>query len=157
MVKNFDGTYSDYLDYRRERSNINPVEEEEEEMHKEAEAKAEGEIVTQPSVKVNQKKNDISSSSKKEVLNPSDTSKVKTTNNKPKISMADRKEYNKLLKEIERLEDGIKELEMKLASPETAALGYTALATVSKEVSSLKDRLSAKEEAWLELSDKYEI
>lgn len=66
------------------------------------------------------------------------------------VSYEDRKRYNRLLKEIEKLETKKKELEQKFANTE---LSPENIKDLSIKLSETKDKLEAKELEWMELAE----
>jgi len=66
------------------------------------------------------------------------------------LSYTERKEFNKLEKEIEKLGTQIASYEDKLAR---CTEGYSVLAELTAEMNKLVLQLAAKEERWVELAD----
>jgi ATP-binding cassette subfamily F protein uup len=66
------------------------------------------------------------------------------------LSYNERKEYNKLEKEIQKLGLQIKELEDQLASSKE---GYSVLAELTNKANALREQMNQKEERWLELAE----
>lgn len=84
--------------------------------------------------------------SKKKVEKPQKEKPAST-----KLSYYERKEFNKLEKEIERLEDLKSNIEQEMNSGIT---DYEALNSLSEQFKSLSDQIDEKEMRWLELSER---
>ena len=124
IVRDFQGTYTEYLQYRRDESQR--IKSEGKASKKEA---APQEIVTPTSP----------------VVAP--TTSTATASANP-LTYNERKEYNKLEKEISKLENQVKDLDTKI-SGSNGNEGYSVLAEWTSELNKLKDLIVTKEEKWL--------
>lgn len=70
-----------------------------------------------------------------------------------KLNYNERKEFNKLEKEIEKLGVQIGDFEDKLAAASSAGQGYSALAELTEKMNSLIMQRELKEQRWMELAD----
>ena len=70
-----------------------------------------------------------------------------------KMNYNERKEFNKLEKEIEKLGVQIGEYEDKLAAASSAGQGYSALAELTEKMNSIVMQRELKEQRWMELAD----
>jgi hypothetical protein len=70
-----------------------------------------------------------------------------------KLSYNERKEFNKLEKEIEKLGVQIGDFEDKLAAASASGQGYSALAELTEKMNSLVMQREIKEQRWMELAD----
>ena len=70
-----------------------------------------------------------------------------------KMSYTERKEFNKLEKEIEKLGVQIGEYVDKLAAASSAGQGYSALAELTEKMNSIVMQRELKEQRWMELAD----
>lgn len=125
IVRDFQGSYTEYLEYRRDVAN----------------EKKEAALL-------------LKKSQTKDNLEAKVIEKVNIETVIPKkstMSYNDRKEFNKLEKEMEKLNQQIKNIETKIASSDTN-IGYSILADWTKEMNNLKTTLSNKEERWCELA-----
>ena len=68
------------------------------------------------------------------------------------MSKEQRKEYNKLEKDIAKLDKQIQELEGKINDPANATQGYSTLGEWAKSVLDMRVQLEAKEEKWMALA-----
>jgi ATP-binding cassette subfamily F protein uup len=75
----------------------------------------------------------------------------KSSEEPKKLSFSERKEYQKLEKEIAKLEDKKEALEAEMGS---SNLDYEALAEVSKEYEQLKETIDEKMMVWLEMAER---
>jgi ABC transport system ATP-binding/permease protein len=126
IVRDFQGSYTDYMDYRR-------------------------------SVATTGKRKDENVESKKERKERAslDAAPTYVENLSTTVAMtnAERKEFNKLEKEVAKLQDQIDVISTKLANAEPN-IGYSVLADWTKEMEDLKKSLELKEERWMELAAK---
>ena len=76
--------------------------------------------------------------------------RVKAENEKPKLSYLDRKEFNRLEKEIEKLEEKKKEITEKFNDPN---LSSDEIQKLSIELGKINQSIDEKELRWLELSE----
>lgn len=96
----------------------------------------------------------MSSSPKKEEKKPepkAQTDSQKSDDQPKKLNYNERREFNKLEKEIAKLEKDKKTLEKKMSN---AGLGYGELNELSQEFEKLKEELEEKELVWLELAER---
>jgi ABC transport system ATP-binding/permease protein len=70
-----------------------------------------------------------------------------------KLNYNERKEFNKLEKEIEKLGVQIGDFEDKLAAASSAGQGYSALAELTEKMNALIMSRESKEQRWMELAD----
>ena len=70
-----------------------------------------------------------------------------------KLNYNERKEFNKLEKEIEKLGIQINDFEDKLAIASSAGQGYSALAELTEKMNSIIMQREIKEQRWMELAD----
>ena len=70
-----------------------------------------------------------------------------------KLNYNERKEFNKLEKEIEKLGVQIGDFEDKLAAASSSGQGYSALAELTEKMNSLIMQRELKEQRWMELAD----
>ena len=70
-----------------------------------------------------------------------------------KLNYNERKEFNKLEKEIEKLGVQIGDFEDKLAAASSAGQGYSALAELTEKMNALIMSREIKEQRWMELAD----
>ena len=73
-----------------------------------------------------------------------------------KLNYNERKEFNKLEKEIEKLGVQINDFEEKLSIASSAGQGYSALADLTEKMNSLIMQREIKEQRWMELADEDE-
>ena len=128
IVRDFQGTYTEYLEYRSDKL----------EDAKDALAESRREAKSATAAAPAHTPVTTSSSSKK-------------VEEKRQLSKAEFKELNKLEKEIAKLEGQLKELEQQEQASEGA--GYSVLAEISAKMDALRSELQTKEERWIELSD----
>ena len=148
IVRDFQGSYTEYLQYRLD------VAQEKRDAANES-AKAKKAASTSATSSSNTKKKglvDIES----DAITAKDTNvvvKSTTTVTAPSKTMNynERKEYNKLEKEITKLGLEIKEYESKLLNS-NGKEGYSQLAEWNKKVEELKSQCQKKENRWLELA-----
>ena len=96
----------------------------------------------------------ISSSQQKEIQKPEKKTEEKSApqkNNSDKLSYTERREYNKLEKEITELEKKKSKLEEKMSSGD---LEYEKLNKLSREFEELKEEIEEKELIWLEMAER---
>ena len=74
-----------------------------------------------------------------------------------KMNREQRKNYNKVDKEISKLTMAIEVLNKKIHDPANAALGYSTLADWSKETQQLQEKLGEKEVLWMEYHENFDI
>jgi ABC transport system ATP-binding/permease protein len=70
------------------------------------------------------------------------------------LSYNERKEYNKLEKEIGKLGEQIATLDAKIVDASNAKQGFSVLAEWTKEANKLRESLATKELRWMELAEK---
>ena len=70
-----------------------------------------------------------------------------------KLNYNERKEFNKLEKEIEKLGVQISDFEEKLAAASSAGMGYSALAELTEKMNAVIMQREIKEQRWMELAD----
>ncbi|MEX2478238.1 MAG: ABC-F family ATP-binding cassette domain-containing protein [Gracilimonas sp.] len=96
----------------------------------------------------------MSSSPKKEPAKPEKPKEKKAekeSNSSKSLNYNERREFNKLEKEIAKLEKEKSALEQKIGEGD---LGYEELSELSQEFESLKEKLEEKELIWLELAER---
>lgn len=145
VVRDFQGSYTDYLDYRSDMADLKR--QEQNDKRKEASAaasaassgaqKASSAVLAPVAVPV-------------DAVLPTKEDKTKGAAKGGALNYTDRKEMNKLEKEIEKLGQQISKYEDQLA---TCKEGYTVLAGLTKEMNVLVGQRAAKEERWVELAD----
>jgi len=162
IVRDFQGSYTDYLNYRRD-----VVDEKRKEMMT-AKAKKEGNVSgntitnTNTNANANSKKVKPSTTPSDEIPAPSSLSSssslkenkvtTKTTTTSRTLSFTERKEYNKLEKEIAKLQTEIQTIEDKINKSDGTE-GYSVLNDWTASANKLKDQMSQKELRWLELAE----
>lgn len=84
------------------------------------------------------------------------TSAVKSNNNGSKntLTFSERKEMNKLEKEVEKLTTQVAQWEEKITTGGAKGEGYSVLADWTKQMQVLQLKLVEKESAWMELASK---
>ena len=126
IVRDFQGTYTEYLQYRRDESQR--IKSEVKASKKEAVAQ---EVVAPVTPTITAA---TPTSAAAAAANP--------------LTYNERKEYNKLEKEISKLENQVKEFDLKINSS-NGKEGYSVLAEWSAELNKLKELMATKEEKWL--------
>jgi len=161
IVRDFQGSYTDYLNYRRD-----VVDEKRKEMMT-AKAKKEGNVSgntitnTNTNANANSKKVKPSTTPSDEIPAPSSLSSssslkenkvtTKTTTTSRTLSFTERKEYNKLEKEIAKLQTEIQTIEDKINKSDGTE-GYSVLNDWTASANKLKDQMSQKELRWVEIA-----
>eukprot|EP01038_Epipyxis_sp_PR26KG_P007928 gene7928-10761_t len=138
IVRDFQGSYSDYLEYRRDVA----IQKREESaaIRKSATATAGTSSVSQKEEKKSEKKIENNNEPKKQPSSP--------------LSFNERKEMNKLEKEIEKLTSLIVEIESKIAVSSKKNEGFSVLAELTSQKQVVSDQLAVKEEKWLSLAER---
>ena len=140
------GSYTDYLEYRRDDAQYK----------KEEAALAKRELVAANNAASNSK------TAKKVEVKVVETTAVTSSPAPPspaaaapgsKLNYNERKEFNKLEKEIEKLGVQIGDFEDKLAAASSAGQGYSALAELTEKMNALIMSREIKEQRWMELAD----
>ena len=149
IVRDFQGSYTEYLQYRLD------VAQEKRDAANES-AKAKKAISTSTTSSSNTKKKGLVDIESDAIVTAKDTNvaiKSTTTLSAPSKTMNynERKEYNKLEKEITKLGLEIKEYENKLLNS-NGKEGYSQLAEWNKKVEDLKSQCQKKESRWIELA-----
>ena len=144
IVRDFSGSYTDYLDYRREKvatSDTNSV------------------STTTATKATTTRKSDDNGRSKgqSQAIEKSKSSSSGASSSLPKMNRDERKEYNKIDRDISKLSAAIKEVDAKINDPANISLGYSALAGWTKEVQQLQEKLEEKELLWMEYHEKFDI
>lgn len=144
------GSYTDYLEYRRDDAQFK----------KEEAALAKRELVAASNAASSNSK-----SAKKVEAKVVETTAVTSSPAPPsspaaavaapgsKLNYNERKEFNKLEKEIEKLGVQIGDFEDKLAAASSAGQGYSALAELTEKMNALIMSRELKEQRWMELAD----
>jgi ATP-binding cassette subfamily F protein uup len=127
IVRDFQGTYTEYLQYRRDESQR--IKSEVKASKKEAVAQ---EVVAPVTPTIT-------------AATPTSAAAAAAAN---PLTYNERKEYNKLEKEISKLENQVKEFDLKINSS-NGKEGYSVLAEWSAELNKLKELMATKEEKWL--------
>lgn len=135
IVRDFQGSYTDYLDYRRDMADIKREEK--------LESKKD---------KALQKGDGSAASGDKNEISTTATAKGAAAKEIPKtLNYNERKEYNKLEKEVSKLTEQVKVIDAKIAAS-NGSEGYSVLAELTVEASKLRNLLEQKESRWMELS-----
>jgi len=158
IVRDFQGGYSNYLDYRQdELSNKAKESNEAAKQRQENSANNKGKSTSgggTTQVKPVVAKSEIlltPTSTKPTTVDNSSTKKT-TAGNARKLTYEEKKELSKLEKEIKKIEAQIKDIRTKLNSSDGSE-GYSVLADWSKEEQKLVELLESKELKWLQLSE----
>lgn len=151
IVRDFQGSYTEYLQYR-----LDSAQEKKDAANEAAKSKKTSSSSTASSSSSTKKKVliDIESdaiTAPKETKDSSVTYAVTSSAPSKTMNYNERKEYNKLEKEITKLGLEIKEYEAKLAS--SANEGYSQLADWTKKLNDLKSQCDKKEARWMELAN----
>lgn len=139
IVRDFQGSYTEYLEYRKE-SNIQAKREESQNNKKKQQSSS---IDTSTSVSVSS-----TVEKKSHIVIGSGNSGDK----KREMSFNEKKEVNRLEKDISKLNGQIKILDDEVMAAGKKGVGYSALAELAGKVAVLKDELAKKEERWIELT-----
>ena len=138
IVRDFQGSYTDYLDYREDLA------------QQQAQLKRGSASAAADSA--------ASSNIKAPVVEVNDSEDKKATKNAEaltqggNLSYSEKKEFSKLEKEIAKLAAQVVEVEEKISN--SSGSGYSVLAEWTKELDKLKFELSVKEDRWIELAEK---
>ena len=143
------GSYTDYLEYRRDDAQFK----------KEEAALAKRELVAASNAASSNSK-----AAKKVEVKVVETTAMTSSPAPPspaaavtapgsKLNYNERKEFNKLEKEIEKLGVQIGDFEDKLAAASSAGQGYSALAELTEKMNALIMSRELKEQRWMELAD----
>ena len=112
-------------------------------------------VSTESETKGTKRGNDQDSSNNNQGSSASSSSCDSTS--RPKMNREQRKDYNKVDKDISKLTAAIKELNEKINDPANASLGYSALADWSKEAQQLQEKLEDRELLWMEYHERFDI
>lgn len=143
IVRDFQGSYTDYLEYRRDQS-LERSKREKDTVNKDIDTK--NQIPAMKSLETtadDEKSRETSTNSKKSSSSTSSSS----------LSYNERKEFNKLEKEMNKLSSQIKDFETQIASADVS-IGYSVLADWTKQMEELRGILAEKEEKWMLLAEK---
>ena len=153
IVRDFQGSYTEYLQYR-----LDVAQEKRDAANESAKAKkaASASTSTSATSSSNTKKKGLVDIESDAIITTKDTNvaiKSTATLSVPSKTMNynERKEYNKLEKEITKLGLEIKEYENKLLNS-NGKEGYSQLAEWNKKVEDLKSQCQKKETRWIELA-----
>jgi ABC transport system ATP-binding/permease protein len=142
----FAGSYTDYLEYRRDDAQYK----------KEEAALAKRELVAASSAASNSSKTSKKVEAKvveAKAVSASPAPAAAVAAPGSKLNYNERKEFNKLEKEIEKLGVQIGDFEDKLAAASSAGQGYSALAELTEKMNALIMSREIKEQRWMELAD----
>ena len=142
FISNFIGSYTDYLEYRRDDALFKKEEA--------AQAKKDLAAANNAATKTVKKVVEVVAEvvQKGPVQSAGSAAPVGS-----KMNYNERKEFNKLEKEIEKLGVQIGEYEDKLAAASSAGQGYSALAELTEKMNSIVMQRELKEQRWMELAD----
>ena len=144
IVRDFQGSYTEYLQYRLD------IAQEKKDAANEAKKSSSSSSSSSSSKQVKSKIKDVESDAI--IQETKTTTTVKSSNSPPKaLSYNERKEYNKLEKEIAKLGLEIKEYEDKLSNS-NGKEGFSTLNEWTKKLNDLKGLCEKKETRWLELA-----
>lgn len=138
------GSYTDYLEYRRDDAQFKK---EEAAVAKKELAASNAAASSKAAKKADVKAAEVVSSPTPSAL----TSSGASSGNK--LNYNERKEFNKLEKEIEKLGVQISDYEDKLAAASSGGQGYSALAEITDKMNALIMQRELKEQRWMELAD----
>lgn len=149
-VRGFQGTYNEYLDFRKEFAA----------MAKQASSTAttaapqSRKVLTQASTDIIP----VDNVSKSVNTVPTATT-VKSESNKQQkqqqaLSNDERKEYNRLEKQIEKLNDQIESFEKQMEQASLKNEGYSVLADLSKKIEMVRTKQLEKEVRWMQLAER---
>ena len=142
------GSYTDYLEYRRDDAQFKK---EEAALVKKELAAANNAASSKTAKKVEVKAAEVvSSPTPSSSPSPSPAASTPAGN---KLNYNERKEFNKLEKEIEKLGVQIGDFEDKLAAASSGGQGYSALADLTDKMNALIMQRELKEQRWMELAD----
>lgn len=133
------GSYTDYLEYRRD----------------DAQFKKEEAMAAKKELAAANNAAPAKSAKKAEIVEVAvlPSTPVAAPSTGSKMSYNERKEFNKLEKEIEKLGVQIGDFEDKLAAASASGQGYSALAELTEKMNSLVMQRELKEQRWMELAD----
>jgi ATP-binding cassette subfamily F protein uup len=150
VVRDFEGSYTDYLEYRRDCAQD----------AKEEALQAKRDIAASKNDNNNSKKNEFNEvkANAKAIEAAVVESKASDNNSGSssagnKMSYNERKEFNKIEKEIQKLDLLIIEFEEKLDKASSSGQGYSALAELTEKMNASIMQKELKEQRWMELAD----
>jgi len=144
VVREFQGSYTDYLNYRRDSADEKRKEAQAAKKDSASSSKASS---SSSSSTTAAKKSSSSSPSPSPSPSPSSSSPPSRT-----LTFNERKEYNKLEKEIAKLNGEIDKIEAQINGSDGTE-GYTVLNEWTATANKLKEQLAGKEVRWLELAE----
>lgn len=144
VVRDFQGSYTDYLEYRKDKL----AAEVQERKGGAGGGKNKGTKDTDDDSKVTTK----ASASSSNVLEAA--GKIKEKGTPDNLSYNERKEFNKLTKEISKKEEQLAVLDKELLAAGATGDGFTVLAELTDQANKVRLQLSTKEERWMELMEK---
>ena len=144
VVRDFQGSYTDYLEYRRD-------ERTEAKLSSKSIASAANRALDGPQVvdEGNREAKNDSSTGIGHRLAP-----VEGTSIPPALSFNERKEFKKLEKDVLKIGIQIDQLEGQIATGSSRGEGYSVLSDWTLQLQKLKAQLEEKELRWLELAEK---
>lgn len=165
IVRDFQGSYAEYLDYRQESLQADKQAE------KLASKKKDSPVpspttaavtasITSTSTKQNTQSTSKSTSSNKQSSTSSTTSgaseksssKAAHTNGR-ELTYNERKDMNKLEKDVQKLQQQVVALEAKLLEESNKKSGFSVLNDITTDINKLKEQIETKETKWLEYAE----
>lgn len=159
-VRGFQGTYNEYLDFRKEFAAMakqSPSTSSSNDIPSTIQSSASnGKVLAKASMDV------ISADSKSssiDIIDPITTIKGESkkphqTSKQQALSNDERKEFNRLEKQIEKLNDQIKSLEKKMEEASLKNEGYSVLGDLSKKIETARSEQQEKESRWMQLAER---
>lgn len=132
VVRDFQGSYTDYLEYRKDK-----IYEEKQDEKAAASSRA-----------------SASSFSSSPIASPASLGKsapLSSSDGESKLSYNEKKELGKVEKEVSKLEGQVEEMEAKVLELGSSGAGYSELAEWQAKADKLKEKLAVKEGRWMEL------
>jgi ATP-binding cassette subfamily F protein uup len=143
VVRDFQGSYSEYLEYRKE-------------VITESKTKEKSIASSTNDKKVSSRESDVNVTPKKLDKGKSGSSLPSSKDSKiakRELTYAERKEMNKLEKEISKLSSQITDLNQLLELENSSRVGFSVLADITKQIEDIRHQISVKELRWLELAE----
>lgn len=175
IVRDFQGSYTEYLEYRKD-----SLQEEKDELKQQQQQSSGGTksknskgsssptnaaggepksfksnaVNTPPATSTSKASSSTASNNLKSKEDEGKLSAQSTSSGKKReLSYSERKDMNKLEKDIAKLNNQVSDLERKMAQESENNSGFSVLSDLSKNIELLKGQIEMKESAWLELAE----